>query len=107
MLCGWANTSASGPTHFFPEGSDPGIAPLWLACRNGNAALVEILLAGGADPNGRQVGGQTVLMTAARAGNPDAVKALLRSGADVDATESRGQTAIMWAAAEGHVDVVE
>jgi ankyrin repeat protein len=66
-----------------------GITPLWLACRNGNSELVEMLLSAGADPNDRQIGSQTVLMTAARAGNSVAVKSLLQHGADVNASEAR------------------
>jgi ankyrin repeat protein len=84
-----------------------GVTPLWLACQNGNGAIVEMLLAAGADPHGRQRGGDTVLMTAARTGNVGPVKALLTRGAEVNARENRGQTAVMWAAAEGHAEVVE
>ena len=78
-----------------------------LACQNGNSAMVEMLLAAGADANARQRGGETVLMTAARTGNIESVKALVAGGADVNAKERRGQTAVMWAAAEGHAHVVE
>ena len=81
-----------------------GVTPLSLACTNGNAAMVELLLKAGADPNTALPGGETALMTAARTGKVDAVKALLAHGADVNAKEpQRGQTALMWAAAEGNV----
>jgi ankyrin repeat protein len=84
-----------------------GVAPLSLACQNGNADLVEILLKAGADPNTELPGGETVLLTAARTGRVEPVKALLAKGARVDTTERKGQNALMWAAAEGHTDVVE
>lgn len=84
-----------------------GITPLSLACENGNAAMIELLLERGADPNTTVRGGETVLMTAARAGKPGAVKALLARGAVIDAKERRGQTALMWAANDGHAAVVD
>ena len=84
-----------------------GVTPLWLACMNGNAAIIEMLLKAGADANTVLPEGETVLMTAARTGKVDAVKVLLRYGADVNAKEGwHGQTALMWAAAEGHPAVV-
>ena len=83
-----------------------GVTPLSLACQNGGTAMVELLLAQGADPNTTRRG-ETVLMTAARTGKVGPVKALLSRGAIVDAKERRGQTALMWAAADGHAEVVE
>ena len=85
-----------------------GVSALSLACTNGNAAMIKLLLDAGADPNSTQPGGETALMTASRTGKVDAVKVLLKAGADVHAKEDkRGQTAIMWAAAEGHADTVQ
>ena len=43
-----------------------GVTPLSLACTNGSAADVELLLKAGADPNAPLPGGETPLMTAAR-----------------------------------------
>jgi len=86
--------------------NDLGVAPLSLACLNANAAVVDKLLAAGADPN-VAMAGETALMTAARTGNPDVVRALLVHGARVNVPEpTRGQTALMWAAAQRHPDVV-
>lgn len=79
-----------------------GIAPLTLACRNGNAAMTTLLLDAGAAPDTTAAGGETVLMTAARTGEPGCVRALLARGAAADARERRGQTALMWAAHEGN-----
>ena len=73
-----------------------------------NAAIVEVLLKAGADPNAIGPDGETVLMSAARGGNPDAVRALITRGAIVNATEGwQGQTALMWAAAENHAAAVK
>src|SRR6266700_3447424 len=56
------------------------ITPLFMACTNGNAAIVEALLKAGAEAN--------------------SVKVLLEHGADLKAKESaHGQTALMFAAA--------
>ena len=84
-----------------------GVTPLSLACTNGNAAMVELLLGAGAAANTKLRGDETALMTAARTGKLGPVKALLARGADVNAKERRGQTALMWAAAEGHAAVVD
>ena len=80
-----------------------GVAPLTIACTNGNAAIVEQLLRAGADPNATAADGETALMTAARTGKVDVVRALLAHGVDVSARETwRGQTALMWAALENN-----
>lgn len=84
-----------------------GVTPLSLACINGNAAIVDALLAAGADPNLALPGGETPLMTAARTGKLAAVQALLTRGADVNSKLPGGQTALMWSAAEGHTAVVD
>ncbi|MSU73304.1 MAG: ankyrin repeat domain-containing protein, partial [Opitutus sp.] len=76
-------------------------------CTNGSAAMILLLLEGGAEANSALPGGETPLMTAARTGKLEAVKALLARGAAVDAKLAQGQTATMWAAAEGHPAVVE
>jgi uncharacterized protein len=79
---------------------------LALACTNGSATIVKLLLDAGADANTTMKGGETVLMLASRSGNLEAVKALLARGAKHDARERHGQTALMWAAAEGNTAVV-
>ena len=78
-----------------------------MAATNGSAAMLDMLLAAGADPNAGLPEGETPLMRAARAGRVGAVRALLRHGAEVDAAEQwRGQTALMWAAIEGNATAV-
>ncbi len=76
------------------------ITPLFMACSNGNAAIVEALLKAGADVNSVKPNGTTALMLAAASGSAPAVKLLLDRGANVNAKESvHGQTALMFAAA--------
>jgi ankyrin repeat protein len=83
-----------------------GITALYLACQNGNAAMIAKLLKAGADANATVTEGETALMTAARTGVVEATKVLLDHGAQVDAKESwHGETALMWAVAEGHPDM--
>ncbi|PYS42270.1 MAG: hypothetical protein DMG14_04530, partial [Acidobacteria bacterium] len=80
--------------------------PLYLACVNGNPAMIEKLLKAGADANAVSNEGETVLMTAARTGNVDAVKVLLARGADVNAKETwHGETALMWAVSQKHAAI--
>jgi uncharacterized protein len=84
-----------------------GYTPLLIASRNGHAALVDALLAGGADPNLATSNGATPLMTAAQGGSADVVKALIARGADVNAKEKvKNETALMIAASYGRADVI-
>ncbi|WP_411846525.1 ankyrin repeat domain-containing protein [Roseibacillus persicicus] len=85
--------------------NERGVTALGLACQNGNARMVKMLLEQGADAASRS-GGEPVLTTAARTGNGDCVRLLLESGAPCDALSRGGQTALMWAASEGHAGVV-
>jgi ankyrin repeat protein len=85
-----------------------GYTPLLLAAKNGDTAMVETLLKGGADPNQSTTNGTTPLMFAAASGNVATVKTLLDKGADMAAKEkAMGQTALMFAAAKGRTDVVK
>ncbi|MGE3512375.1 MAG: ankyrin repeat domain-containing protein, partial [Vicinamibacterales bacterium] len=80
--------------------------PLWLASVNASPAVVETLLASGANPNAALPSGETPLMTAVRAGDVQVVRLLLANGANPNARERhQGQTALMWAAAGGSPDV--
>ena len=54
-----------------------GVTPIHLAATNGNAAMIERLIAAGADANAALPAGETALMTAARTGNADAVQVLV------------------------------
>ena len=87
---------------------DTGVTPLYLSCMHRRAAMVERLLAAGANPNAALLNGETPLMMCARAGDPASVKALLLKGAQVNAREKmHDQTALMWAASEQRPEVVK
>jgi uncharacterized protein len=84
-----------------------GYTPLIVASKAGNTAMIETLVAAGADPNSATVNGTTALMFAAQAGKADAVKALVTHGADVNGRERvKGETALTFAAAYGRADVI-
>ena len=88
--------------------NDYSATPLSLACTNGNAAMVEKLLAAGANPNLAASSGETPLMRCARTGSAAAVKALLARKAQVDASNNeQGQTALMWAVAQKHPEAAD
>jgi uncharacterized protein len=84
-----------------------GITPLAIACENGSAGMVRLLVKSGADVKQTLPGNQTMLMTVARSGNVDALMAVLEHGAELNAADRSGQTALMWAAANGNVGAIE
>jgi ankyrin repeat protein len=76
------------------------ITPLLMASESGNAPILELLLAAGADPNQTNELGTTPLMMAAASGSLETVQTLLDHKANVNAKEkARNQTALMFAAA--------
>lgn len=83
--------------------------PLYVAAETGSAAMIQKLLAAGADPNQRVLSQEeTPLMFAARSGNVDAVRALLDKGAQIEAVEKfRGSTALLWAAEQNQSSVLK
>src|SRR5262245_52583040 len=79
-----------------------GYSPLLIASRDGDAPMIETLVAAGADANSATTNRTTALMLASAAGRVDAVKALIAKGAAVNAKESvKGETPIAFAAAYG------
>jgi ankyrin repeat protein len=87
--------------------NDLGVTPLWAASENGSEAMVQVLLAAGANPNLALLAGETPLMVAARSGYSAVVQQLLDKDAKVSARGARNQTALMWAAAQKHPEVVK
>ena len=78
-----------------------------LAARHGHGAVVEALLAGGANPETTTDNGTTVLMFAAASGDVASVEAIVKRNVDLNAREVvRGLTAAMFAAAANHAAVV-
>jgi ankyrin repeat protein len=63
-----------------------------------DAAVVELLIARGADVRARSKVGETALMDAATRGDAAAAKMLIAKGADVNARDHRGYSALMFAA---------
>jgi ankyrin repeat protein len=87
--------------------SRTGVTPLYLACANGNAAMIRLLLDAGADANAPDPTGETPLMTASKVGDLASVKLLLDRGAVVDTRDPEfQQTALMVAVRDNHPDVV-
>ena len=85
-----------------------GYTPLLLAGLAGRAAMLDLLLEAGADPNTATTTGATALHLATATGEADAVRTLIAHGADVDAREAAaGQTPLMFAAAANRVAAME
>jgi len=77
------NASAPLIQMLLQAGAHPTGAILMTAARTGNAEVVRMLLARGADANAREASlGETALMWAAAENHPEAVRALIEHGAD-------------------------
>lgn len=72
-----------------------------IACFEGHKAIVDALLAAGADPNGADPRGFVPLELAASQNQASIIKALLAAGADLHRRNSKSGTALHTAAAEG------
>ena len=71
----------------------------------GQKQIAELLMARGADVNGRAPNGSTVLMMAAREGQEELARALLAAGADPRPANEMGETALTWAMRYGNLRV--
>ncbi|KAK6746821.1 hypothetical protein RB195_000214 [Necator americanus] len=82
--------------------------PLTLACSNGHAQMVNVLVCRGANIEHRDKKGFTPLILAATGGHRDVVELLLNNGAQIEAQSERTKdTALSLACSGGRKDVVE
>lgn len=79
---------------------------LHLAVDLGKAEVVKILLKHGADKNGKDSYGQSLVMTAASNHHIDVLALLIKAGADVSAPNQYRITPLAVAAEQGHLDEV-
>ncbi len=80
--------------------------PLFMAARDDKTAVVDALLAQGADPNQADNHGWTPLFQAARQGNARMVRDLVAKGAAVDIQSDMKETPLHLAAANGDLDTI-
>lgn len=88
------------------EANEHGKTALMAAAAAGDAALLEDLLAAGADPAASNNLGGTVLMYAVGGGNRTVVERLLATGIPLDGQASNGWSAVMMAAAKNQGELV-
>jgi ankyrin repeat protein len=104
-----ANDRAGEVRQMLQRGMDPDTADasgdpvLLIAARAGNAATVDVLLAGRARVDARNRFGDTAVMVAALNGRLDIVKKIVERGAELNPS---GWTPLIYAATGGHDDVV-
>ncbi len=88
-------------------GDSTGRTPLQNAVRGQFTALMNFLLAAGADVNAPSRSGRTALMEAVECHDEAVVQQLLAAGADVNAMSADGLTALKLAAAAGWTEMFE
>lgn len=86
---------------------DNGMSPLMLAALKGERALVEELLALGADPNHVNDDDHHALWFACVHGDPGLVSLLIAHGANVDNQNVNGATCAIYTASTGKLDVLK
>ncbi|SEG33887.1 Ankyrin repeat-containing protein [Nonomuraea solani] len=88
------------------EGEEEGLA-LCAAAAWDRTEVADVLLAAGADVNGRESGGWTALLWAAANGHAAVAKALIEAGAETDTANDDGDTPLSLAARRGALGVVQ
>jgi ankyrin repeat protein len=67
-------------------------SPLYIACKNGHASIVELLLEHGADVNETDQNGTSLLLIGCQESHSATVEVLQRHGADVERTDEDGRS---------------
>ncbi|KAK7419579.1 hypothetical protein QQZ08_010792 [Neonectria magnoliae] len=89
------------------ETSSLGRSALGVACANGSAGVVDVLLKKGADLTVTNSDGWTPLITASSNGHVEVVQLLLEKGADISVADRNGWMPLIVASRHGHVEVVK
>lgn len=76
------------------------------AAAAGNTAMVDTLLARGADIRARDASGRTALMVATHANHVPIARALIAAGADVNAKDAIGDSPYLYAGAEDRLEIL-
>ena len=112
----WRRSSIAEAKQSLSDGADPnacrrgdGLTSLHMAVIYGTEEMVAVLIAAGANIDGRCSKGETPLQTAARAGKRalPAMRALIAARANIGAVNNDGDAALHLAAKEGHVETVK
>jgi hypothetical protein len=86
--------------------NNKGVSPLIAAAWNGAAAVCQLLVEAGAEPNGTDPDRTTALMFASRQGKPHCISKLLKLGCDMR-PNCFGLDPLMFAAMGGDADTVQ
>lgn len=111
MLAAWKNRQEA-MRWLLEHGARPNRAErewtaLHYAAFAGHAAVVEDLLAAGADVNARSTNGSTVVMMAAREGHAALAARLLEAGANPALKNDYDDNAVAWAMRQGNYDIAK
>ena len=88
------------------RGVEIGEQALFDYAEQGNAEVVDLLLAAGVPPDRRQSGGWSALMYASIHGHVQVIRSLIQQGASLNLKNQDGTTALIAAASNGHLDAV-
>lgn len=104
LECARVLVERGAPVSESDEGS--GLTPLHFAAQQSEPALVELLLAAGADPRARSLDGQTPLHRAIFSGCERGARALIAAGADPNALAADGETPLESALFEADSELI-